>query len=292
MRSYFILLLVFLTVVFLFSGCVMEQNGAASSQKNLITQNVAPDKWQNVAAGLDYKDVNVSQNLAGDDRDRPLQDGRPLLNFLLARVDPEKFVFRIYQNKNAGKTIQEIHQSIGSLLTFNGSFFDENFKAIGLLISENKKFNNFSRAKLMNGVFALNKDNKVKFYYPPRDISRKDYDFAIQNGPVLIDQNGRITIHSETGQKASRTAIGLDKNGNVIIIAIKQNLFNSENAVSLAQFANLLKSAPELKILGLRSVLNLDGGASTGIMINNHYLPELSQVQNVVTVFRKYENNK
>lgn len=277
MGRYFRILLIVFTVSFMFFGCAIKR------EESQITQKIAREEWQKVGNGLDYMDVNISTS----ERQNPV-----LLNFLLVRVDPEKFVFRLYQNKNAGQTIQEIHQATGSLLTFNGSFFDENFKALGLLISDGKKLNNFSRAKLMNGIFAFDKGNKVKFYHPAHDISEKEYTFAIQNGPVLIDQNGRIQIQKEKSQKASRTAIGLDKNGNVIIIAIKQGLFNSENALSLYQFTLLLQQASELKMLGLRSVLNLDGGASTGIMINNHYLPEISQIQNVVTVFRKYENNK
>ncbi len=284
MKRCFFVSLAFLTLSFALSGCKAENNTILRPQEGQKLQNITSNQWQKVDSGLDYKDIDIFDTSDGK---KPSS-----LNFFLVRALPEKFVFQIYQNKNAEKTIQEIHKATGSVLTVNGSFFDENFRTIGLLISEGKKLHHFSKAKLLNGIFALDKNNKARLYHPAHDISEKDFSFAIQNGPVLIDQNGNIKIGYKNNQKASRTAIGLDKNENVIIIAVKQSLFNSENAVSLSQFARLLQQAPELKTLGLHSVLNLDGGASTGIMIDNHYLPELNTVSNVITVFKKHANIK
>ncbi|GEM_PF-3949275 len=222
-------------------------------------------------------------------------------NLLLFKIDPRLFHFRVYENKNTEKafTIQQIHAKEKSLLTFNGSFFGDDFRPVGFVKSEGRMLHKLSKSHLLNGVFAIDADNRPKLFtatheVPAYTVSQagslqefKDNDrigFALQSGPILLDENGDIQIFTDSGREASRTAIGLDQAGNVMVLLLKQSLLNSQNIVTLYEFAHLLKENESLRQLGLRAVLNLDGGSSSGVAFGNEYYPEMEKVQNVVMV--------
>jgi uncharacterized protein YigE (DUF2233 family) len=216
-------------------------------------------------------------------------------DLLAVKINPKTFELSVHQqSKTTAKTIEEIHTDTDSVITFNGSFFTEDFKPTGLLINKGKKLNEISKADLMDGILAIDSKGKVEFYNLNSLTSRQyyvdneeKYNFAIQNGPILIDEEGEIALKQDTGNKASRTAIGIDLEGNLILIILKQSLLNIDNSITLYEFAHLLKESPELTNLNLRAVLNLDGGSSTGLMIDDKYFPEMEKVQNVVLVQKR-----
>lgn len=223
--------------------------------------------WQTVKPGLTYTDLRVN------DKD-----------LLIAKIDPKKFKLGIYQNKDVkkAKNIKEIHEVTHSLLTFNGAYFTEDFKPTGLLISDGQQIRDINNANLTNGILTI--DNEGNTQLLNQDTQLNNVEFAIQNGPILINAEGNIMIKKDDGNTASRTAIGLDNKGNLILIVLKQNLLNANNAMSLYNFAHMIKDSPQMKIINITSVLNLDGGTSTGLMIDGKYYAEMEKVQNVIIV--------
>jgi len=264
-------------VVITLSGCGSDNHVKTLETVNTDENKIGEPHWTSVTDGLAYSSllvpVSTSQNR----------------ELFIARINPRLFRFSIYLNKDAtkAKSISDIHKEQHSLLTFNGSFFDTDFKPIGLIIKNGEKLSKLSPSELSNGIFAINSKGEPALLDAknPGDLTR--FDFALQNGPVLLDPEGDIKITVDTQKSASRTALGIDNTGNVILIVIKQTLLNSNNAMSLYQFAHLLKESPSLAALNLHSVLNLDGGPSTGVIIGKQYFPEINNVENVVTVLKK-----
>jgi len=246
--------------------------GAQQSQTAELPKN---EDWKEAAPGISYRYFRIDP---GNDDD--------LKDFFTVRVNPKKYGFEIYQNrdKESALNIGEIHNKTGSLLSFNGGYFTEDFKPTGLLISNGEKIRVASSASLLDGIFAIDESGTAKLFSNKAAINEKKYPFAIQNGPVLLDEAGKIMINEETGKTASRTAIGLDGENNVILIILKQSLFDAGNHITLYKFARMLKESPGFGELKLHSMINLDGGASTGLMVDGQYFPELDRVQNVVIV--------
>jgi exopolysaccharide biosynthesis protein len=257
-------------IINIISGCDVQQKIA---EKNPPTQKTS---WQTLAEGLSYKEIHINPNANPKD-------------LLLIKIDPKEYTFSIYENKaqEEAKTIEEIHKEQGSLLTFNGQFFTEDFKPTGLLISDGKELRKHSNANLMNGILAIDEEGNIKFFDTSQDVNEKKYTFAIQNGPVLINKKEEIAIKEDSGKTASRTAIGVDKEENLILIIVKQSLLNFDNSISLYQLAQLLKTDPQLQEFQFKFVLNLDGGTSVGLMMDDKYYPEMEKVQNVVLVKKR-----
>lgn len=231
--------------------------------------------WKEVEKGLSYSSL-AETTQAGDEKD-----------FVLVKIDPKLYSFHVYQNDmlDTAKTIKEVQEEKGSVLAFNGGFFTEDFKPTGLLLDKGEVLRKISPADLLNGIFAIKNDGTALLLKQETRINKGNYySFAIQNGPLLIDENGSIQINSDTGKLANRTAIGIDKDGNIVLIILKLSLLNPGNTISLYEFAQLLKNNDALRPLFLHSVLNLDGGPSTGMILKEDYYPEMERVQNIIYV--------
>ena len=254
--------LVLICLSFVLTGC-----WGSASVKNIV--------WRKISDGLNYAFVDVKVTSSADPK-----------NLVLAQIDPHKYKFFIYQNQDlkSAKSIQDIEQSEGALLALNGSFFTTDFKPTGLLISSGEKVRKLSGADLLDGTFTIDKNGNPALIQQGFDLRENDFEFAIQNGPVLVDGFGNILAKKDSGKSASRTAIGIDKSGNVILILDQQSILNSDNDMTLYEFAHAIKESPEIKSLNLRSVLNLDGGPSSGMSFGENYFPEMSKVQNVILV--------
>ncbi|MFC1749860.1 phosphodiester glycosidase family protein [Pseudomonadota bacterium] len=202
----------------------------------------------------------------------------------MVKIDPTKYEFEIYQNKNKkdAKNIKEIHTETNSLLTFNGAYFTEDFKPTGLLINKGHIIKNLTGAELTNGILTINRSGVPFILSNTVNFDPKNFDFAIQNGPILIDNGGEIQISDENKKTASRTVIGVDKNNHLVVIILKRSLLNATNAISLYDMAKIIKDSSQIGQLGLKSVLNLDGGSSTGLAIDDTYFAEMEKVQNVI----------
>jgi exopolysaccharide biosynthesis protein len=268
MRTFYVKLAFVLMFTFLLLGC-----------DNSDSQDGVKIQWSSASgseSGVFHANVAVDE-------------GTGVKDFLVVKIDPKKFEFEIYENKDKklAKTIEEIHTEQGSTITFNGTFFTDEFKPTGLIMNKGIKLNKVSEANLLDGILAIDENGNTHFFdqlSKNKFNTSEKYEFAIQNGPILLDAAGNIKILSDDGKRASRTAMGLDKNRNIIIIIVKQSLFKIDNSISLYNFARLLKEDPAFSSMGLHSVINLDGGSSTGLKIGNKYFPEMEKVQNVVLV--------
>lgn len=212
-------------------------------------------------------------------------------NYLVTIIDPDLYQFNILENAAPpdSLSIKESMEKIQATAAFNGSFYDKQFHPLGLLISSGKLIFPFTKSQLMNGIFTIDQDQNAKLYSDQEFQENQSallpkISFAIQAGPILIDRDGKIAIDQSNNIKAGRTAIGLDQDNNIVLIMLRQSLLNQDNSQTLYDFAKTISSSKEFSNLGLHSVINLDGGNSSGLAINDRYFPELEKVQHVITV--------
>jgi uncharacterized protein YigE (DUF2233 family) len=209
--------------------------------------------------------------------------------FHIGKIDTSYNQLKIVENSPApnSKSIKEIHIENNSTMSFNGSFFSPDFKPLGLLISESKLIFPAQKSSLMDGIFIINNKGQPQVleydkFQKQQETLLPNIDFAIQSGPILINQKGQIIADKKNTKKAGRTALALSKNNEIIVIILRQSLLDRENSLTLYDFAQLISNSPKLSDLELHSVINLDGGNSSGIATKNNYSPELEKVQNII----------
>lgn len=174
------------------------------------------------------------------------------------RFDPREHELRLLR-PSKGETLARVSQMPGcddALACFNGPFFDEEGGApLGLLVSGNDVWQPLRAVTW--GVFWADREgtphvtvhddfkSKVK---PTQDVS-----FAIQSGPTTL-LNGEVKKKDHT-ELARRTSIGIDDQGRVLVLIANFPV----KLASLAEFAQAK--------LAVRSLVNLDGGSSTQLVV-------------------------
>lgn len=215
--------------------------------KNVIKASPIPlsSEWKKLAQGIELKAIPVT-----------IEEATGQLVFL--RVATEAAELQLEYSAQP-KRVSEWAQGGQQKIVLNAGYFKEDFSPVGYLRIGGQRIDSHLSRQEDTGLLAIEESGRVQL----RDLSVRPlgqgefFHQALQSFPFLI-QNGQSVVTTTTGNKARRTAIGLDRNRHVWII------FLDEPAMSLYEFAeNIEKTAPELQ-----TVLNLDGGSSSGLSIN------------------------
>lgn len=198
----------------------------------------ATEQWQELDPGIEYQD---------------LRGGilSPWSNIHVFRVDLSKNRLALVSAKKLGlknASADQFAEHSKALLSINGGFFDHDFKPLGLRITNNKLQNPIKNISWW-GIFYV-RDNRPYVTNVRNFNYAQDINFAVQSGPRLLI-NGRIP--SLKPGIADRTALGITKDGHVII------LVSTNAGMSTRDLAQLMKAPP----LSCTDAINLDGGSSS-----------------------------
>jgi len=183
------------------------------------------------------------------------------------RINPALVSFQVFYDAETPRTIEEWHTLIHADLVVNGGFFSGDNRPVGRLIMDGYLYGSpFGTEGRIGtpGLFAI-LDDAASIYalgyadYNPRGLR---FDEAIEAYPMLL-LPGRTVAYpnppeEKPGQRARRTVIGIDEEGQVIILVVDYAIF------TLRELANWLA----MSNLPLDMALNLDGGRSSGMVLS------------------------
>lgn len=207
--------------------------------------------WQVAAAGIELRRMRVA--VAGIQA--PLS---------LVRIDPEQVRFAVGYQPQTPPTLGQWAATYNALVVINGGFFDTNGHSVSLLVQNGQPIG--SSYVERGGMFALSPTGAVSL----RALSDTPYDpseplaEALQGWPLLVRPGGTPAYSYEDGQRARRSVIALDRSGRVLLIA------SASSAFTLAELSHWLANSE----LELDVAVNLDGGASTGLLLRSASAPE------------------
>lgn len=214
---------------------------SAKAEPILTTQ------WQEVATGIAYTHkINSKNNRLGYIHIFKINLQKNALELAFAQDDlfPAEMVKWLAKKNQA-------------LLAVNGGFFTSSWKPIGLRIQNGRMRSPLQPTRWWH-VFYLKKNipyiTPEKDYHPDPDIT-----LAVQGGPRLL-MNGQIP-HLKPG-KAERTAIGITRHGEIILLATENWPF------ATADLARIFQAPESQGGLDCIQALNLDGGSSTQLYAN------------------------
>ena len=226
---------------------------------------LASTQWREIAPGIQYQDS------------------------LTSRFTPWSHIhtFKIDLNRNQLSlvTAKELHQEFATvdqyaklkqaLIAINGGFFDAAYHPLGLRIRSHQQISPL-KAISWWGIFYTERTHPTITSSRQFHLS-ESIDFAVQSGPRLLI-NSKIPP-LKPGQ-AERTALGITKEGQLIIIVTEHA------ALSTTELAQLMKS----KRLNCVQALNLDGGSSSQLyaktqtfQLNVHGFSNVSDATNAYT---------
>jgi hypothetical protein len=147
----------------------------------------------------------------------------------------------------------------GAVAAVNGGYFNEQLRPTGWLVDRGRE-HAVKHQRSVGGVVAVR--GRELFIGPMGELGFAP-DFAVQNGPRLIERGGRTGIYSDDGLRANRT-IACDAAGRLHLVAV---IARERSGPTLFETARLLATPLEHGGLGCVAALNLDGGPSTGVWL-------------------------
>lgn len=205
-------------------------------------------EWHKIADGFEAAELPVLVDAAEVDR------------IMLARVDPAAFRFEVHSSPAGDKTVDGWMRELGAVLVINGSYFGRFGVPVTPILSNGSALGP-ATYDARGGAFVAS-----AVFTGIHDLSQEDWqtafsgaDNALVSFPLLIADDGTTPTANDNGWLASRSFIGQDQTGSIILGTTVDGFF------SLPRLAAFLQQAP----LGLTLALNLDGGpvACQGVML-------------------------
>jgi hypothetical protein len=222
--------------------------------RNLLTLSLlgivasAQAEWKVISAesdpgraGLEHRHV-VVENAATTQR----------ADVDVAIFSAQSCALRVIDNPE-GKSLSAMMKRERCACGVNGGYFDTEFKPIGLRISDGRTFSSLRRARLITGIL-LQSSRGIDVVRVDEISHIKKIAAAIQAGPFLVEGSKRIRGLNDS-QLARRTFAGIASND--------RGLLGVCSAVSLAELANILSTAPVAADYKIQRAMNLDGGSSS-----------------------------
>jgi len=259
-------------------AAVQQSNSTAAAVSDLAVQEstatsgslIVPDTgWQVIRQGLERRVINMAE--PGSEANHSLY---------LLRIDPDHYSFDVGYHPGDPQSLLKWSEETGALITVNGSFFTEENVATGLVVVDGLASG--SSYQGFGGMFSIDEAGPHLRWLQQQPYSEAESIKAgLQSFPMLVTPGGSLGYKgkAEAGEKARRTVIAVDKNGRILIV------ISPSAAFTLAEMSRYLASSD----LNLDAALNLDGGASTGLVLNDpaEGIPAFSELPSVILVFAK-----
>ena len=182
----------------------------------------------------------------------------PLTSFLALRIDPALYSLRAHYRPGQPLDAAGWQAALPSAAALvNANFFDPQGNILGLLVADGVPYGNSfigfgGMAQVQNGLPRVR--SLIAEPYAGEPLEQ-----AVQAFPMLV-LNGQPTFERTQGDRPSRrTIVGQDRAGRILLITT-----NSLIGMQLADLGTYLASTD----MDLLNALNLDGGGSTLMVIN------------------------
>ncbi len=167
------------------------------------------------------------------------------------------------------------HGAVG----INANFFDEDGKALGLVLSRGTLFQGLHLGgSVLTGVFQIQSENLsivARAKFKSDGISE-----AVQAGPRLLINGVRVAELREHESSSRRAGLCIDGRGNLILYSVA----SSFSGMTMKALQDALLS-PEINC---KNALNLDGGGSAQLYVSNTLVGGTSSAESIY-IFGKDE---
>jgi uncharacterized protein YigE (DUF2233 family) len=234
-------------LIFLLAGCDILPSVTVN-----ITPTTTPSNgtqlnvWNRVATGVEVRNEDW-RNADGDDE-----------TVTIVRFDTHKIKVSVGYQPGQPMAMNDWMQLEHPLALINGGYFDQQFNATALVVSNGKVSGESYTG--FGGMLSVDSQGSLSLrslHQQPYNPNSEQLEQATQSAPMLMLE-GKRTQFSADASQTRRSVVAIDKQGRLLFIVSPNPIF------SLDELADQLVSSD----LSIETALNLDGGSSTGLNVN------------------------
>ncbi len=233
---------------------------------------IVPDSgWFELQPGLENRTLNLigPQNTV-------------IESMFILRISPSFFDFEVH-HQTKPLSLEDWASQTNADIVVNAGYFlieEENYYPTGLVISNSEVFG-LSYGEFAGMFSVINGKPDLRWLAQTPYNSTEPVDFAFQSFPLLVKPGGELGFPAdfEDNLTARRTVLAKDQNGNILLILTQKGYF------TLHKLSMFLTGSD----LNLDIAVNLDGGPSTGLLIQDPYfkIPPGTLLPFVLTIHAK-----
>jgi uncharacterized protein YigE (DUF2233 family) len=177
----------------------------------------------------------------------------------IARFDLHHVHISVGYQPNQPLPLRNWMQQTNALAIINGGFFNTQKKTVALLVSNGQSHGTSYRG--FGGMLSADNQGNVllrSLRDQPYDPDKEQLEQATQASPMLMIAGQRTQFQADASARRW-SVVAMDKQGRLLFIVSPSMTF------SLDELADQLASSD----LSLQTAMNLDGGSSTGLYMNN-----------------------
>lgn len=256
---------------------VLKQNYVQETGESTDSTQIIFNSYKSTTMYLNKYEKEILTKDKGNDIYKKIDiTGDGLRGYLIAIYDPSKV--KIATSKymgTKGQMLTTIAKNNNAKVAMNASgFIDPNYNSNGgiphgVVIQDGKILSNEVRVGISGGIIGFNKENKLILgKMSAEEAVNKGIRDAIDFGPYLI-VNGKPSFIKGNGGwgTAPRSAIAQRQDGIVLFLVMDGRDY--AHGISGADMSDLTEI---LLNYGAYNAANLDGGTSSGLVINNELI--------------------
>ena len=185
----------------------------------------------------------------------------------LVRVDLARHAIRVADARREGRraaTVDQLGREAGALVAVNGTFFDENYRPLGLVVSGARELNPLRSVSWWAALVVRERGPRSAEILTTAQLEgipaeeRGGFSAALQSGPRTVAGRQPLKLKE---QSAARTAVCVLDATHLLLLATEGS------AVESNDLAAFMAGAPQQGGLGCDAGLMFDGGPSTQMWI-------------------------
>ncbi|MDD6223497.1 MAG: phosphodiester glycosidase family protein [bacterium] len=219
----------------------------------------------------------ILENVKADELYRLIEvSGTGYRGYLVAIYDPSKVrIATTSKLGTTGQSVQVIAKNNDAVVAMNASgFFDPDWNSNGAIphgtvIKNGKIVYDYEDARVGGGFIGFNEDHVLVLgrFSKYDAINKYKLRDAIEFGPFLIVNGKAAFVQGDGGWGlAPRSAIGQRQDGIVLFLVIDGRGRNSSIGCGMVELTEIMQK------YGAYNAANLDGGSSSGLIINNEII--------------------
>jgi len=253
---------------------ILKQNYVKESGENTDSTQIVFNSYKSSSMYLNKYEKEILTKDKGNDLYKKIDiTGNNQRGYLVAIYDPSKVkIATSAYIGTKGQMLTTMAKNNNAAVAMNASgFIDPNYNSNGgiphgLVIKDGKLVSNEQRIGINGGLIGFNKDNKlILSRMTAEEAIKEGIRDAVDFGPFLI-VNGKPSFIKGNGGwgTAPRSAIAQRKDGIVLFLVMDGRDY--AHGISGSDMVDLTEI---LLNYGAYNAANLDGGTSSGLVINN-----------------------
>jgi uncharacterized protein YigE (DUF2233 family) len=169
---------------------------------------------------------------------------------------------------------KEIAVSNGCMYYANGSFYDTENRPLGLFRTGTVILKSATQNPLINAFIWRNTSGQ---FLISKSIPPEDSKWALQTGPLLLNEGIPLSISVRNDEYARRMVAGVDHAGSIVFFVVF-GVGQFHTGPTLESLPDIIHAISRKERLGIDTAVNLDGGSASAYSDGRLTMEELTPV--------------